>query len=298
MPTFNLEPEVEYEENILGQRSYGLTYWCEAENRNIGPRVIANAFYTATGIKIGVPFKWYHSLHPYYEIDPGAVCTSIRLRHKAEGLGQAWTVAVQYEPFDPDRINPDDPTAVPVLIQFGAQRIEEDVDIDRNNRPVVNSAGEPFLKAATRPRSLESFHARRYEASYNPDVAGLYRDSINDAAWTVRGRTYPAKTMRCEAIQADEQYHNDFGIFYVVDYEFAYNPDGWQPKILDQGLRMKSGANIIPIYRDGIPVTVPVLLNGSGAPLPEPLPVGTPPVYLSFKFFDERDFTAFNFPTT
>lgn len=296
MPTFNLEPEVEYEENILGQRSYGVTYWCEAENRNIGPRVIRNAFYTATGINIGSPFKWYHSLHPYYEIDPGAVCTAIRLRHKPEGLGQAWSVMAQYEPFDPDRINPDDPTAVPILIRWGSATVERSIEIDLDNKPVVNSAGEPFMDPLAREIKLETLSVRRYEASYDPLVAGLYRGAVNDAAWTVRGRTFAARTVRCLEITADEQYHNDFGIFYVVDYEFLVDPAGWRAGILDRGLRMKVGANIVPIYRGGIPITVPCLLNGSGVPLPEPLPVGTPPVNLTFKVYPERDFTAFNFP--
>jgi hypothetical protein len=299
MPTINPGVSFGFGSDQLGRRSYAKTWHCETERRTVGPLQILQALFIQYGVQQGVHYVHYFSGHPDFEEDTGAFCTRIGLDMIPESLGQAWNITANYEPVDPQYLDFEDPTAIPIRVRWGGSRLQENVDRDIDDKPVVNSAGDPFMDPLVRDRSLEVLSIQRYEALYDPALAALYRDSINDADITILGRVFPARTVRVEKIEADLQWHNTFGPFWILDYEFLIDPRGWRVKVLDRGLNRIDTANagkLIPITNKGVLITVPVLLDGSGQPLPEPLPSGTDPVFLSFKEYYERDFTVFNFP--
>src|SRR4051794_13495195 len=98
-----------FDEDVTGKRAYVRVWHCEADDNRVGPLAIRTQLFLQKGITIGVPYVSEAFLSPYYEFDNGAVCSRIHCDHISGSQGKAWNITTNYDPIDPDRVNPDDP---------------------------------------------------------------------------------------------------------------------------------------------------------------------------------------------
>ncbi len=101
-------------------------------------------------------------------------------------------------------------------------------------------------------------------------------------------RSYEEKYLiHCTAGTTDDQALLAAGMPRWGD-PYPGNPDGWQPEILDRGLSELVAGKNVPFETDGVRVSEPQLLNGSGVKA-----TGTPPtpVYIDFEEYEERPFS-------
>lgn len=281
---------------VDGNHTYRASIQVTVDNKYRGPIYVANVIRTQLGFWIGSQFEYGNSSLGAYEYDTGAYLTSINPVQAREGDGTLWNVTLDFGPYNPDYIKPDNPLDVPPRWEWDSWSEERELIQDFTSptaKTILNSAGEPFLNVVTVDRNYPLMRITRNEASYDESLAQTFRDSVNQASVTIKGIAYPARYLRCLKISGVEEYHSIIGKYFIVNYEIAVNPDTWDLKILDAGLNQLSSGKLIPIERDGIPVTQPECLNGSGVALA----VGGTPVYLTFRRFPEKDFTTFNFPT-
>jgi hypothetical protein len=118
---------------------------------------------------------------------------------------------------------------------------------------------------------------------------------VNDASITICGKVAAAGTALIRRIGAEYQEANGYE-YWSVTYVIAFKSDGWDREVLDAGYyrAAKTGETERPrIERDGMPVTEPARLDGSGGKLAD----ASASVFLSFNTKSATDWSVFNLPT-
>jgi hypothetical protein len=275
---------------------------------------VLNSFYAQTGVWIGSPWIIGGYGDPHYEA-VNLWCTRLRADETQQELfadgSKEWTITATFEPADPILLTVDaiQPVASesPIRITHGEWTESYTVWRDKDGNVIQNSAGDWFAEPTDTERHFPMLSIVRYERSFNPLVAGDYRDHVNSVDWTVRGVTYPARMAKCVSITAPNQlYHQDVGTYYEVAYQFAIrnltwaDGQGWDLEVANTGYREKSGAALLPILDgSGMPTQRPWPLDATtGAKLSVPLTAGVDMPTKTFKIELEADFNALGFPTT
>lgn len=196
--------------------------------------------------------------------------------------------------------------------------IDEPVEVDRHNRPVANSFGDPFDGQQTAPVDEIRIVMWRYESTYELSKHLAYARKYNsDSVVLPKIGVAAPEELLCESIRLKDEISADADVV-AVEYAFRARPrlvassgtyHGFHRRIMDVGMR---GANAdsygAPItYKEGSqkgePVTIPVRLDGNGRPLdsdaydvdgktpqaaslvdPPPLDVTSDAVFLLFDF--------------
>lgn len=262
------------------------TYTRNFEVQTDDPLTGIIAVRNAPGIAIGTPYSIGTIGASYYEEDPGAFAKSIRAQQDGKEPTK-WQVSIEYGPWQSREANPLEEAP---KVSYGFAQFQMVVWRDKDGLAMLNSAGDPIDPPVVRDESRMVINITRNEATYDPDLADTLKDVVNDGVW--RGR--PARTWKAAAPTGDPANHPACGDYYVVKYQFAYNPDTWDWYQLDQGYReVVSGARKL-IMLDNAPASSPVPLNGSGGKLA----VGGTPVFRQFKLYKEIDFSVFDLEPT
>jgi hypothetical protein len=266
------------------KRRYTRVFKVYSDDRDDGPKTVA----AAIGLGIGSTYAAGN------DSDAGSFVQSIEARETGDllaGMGLLWHVTVQYDGVDPtqDGAADDNPLNKPVEWTYGTNRFERVVDKDVNGTAVLNTAGQPFDPPLVIDDSRPVIQATRNEATFSPAAAYAYKDVVNSAAWFGGA----AKTWKCNAITARDAWHGTAGKYYVVDYEFEYNPNTWQKTILNHGLFEKVSGALKPILADGIPVSQPVPLASNGTKIAASSLPGSA-VWLTFDVYQSVAFSVFN----
>lgn len=172
--------------------------------------------------------------------------------------------------------DPSNPAADPIEMEIGGNERMVAVYRDRNGKAILNSAKDFFSDPAIeRPITTIYVRVTRSVLSFTPADAFAIADRVNSDAYLAAttgqlkmgapvGRLVPATGQRPQ--------------HWRVTYTMLYDPLGWQPKVLDQGLRrLNDDDQLVPILdKEGLhPITEPVPLDGAGQPVPpEELPDG------------------------
>lgn len=252
--------------------------------------------------------------------DPTSVAVSLDSCTRLDDDPNSWDVVYTFDNVTKQRdsSNDSDPTDLQPVYDWGVETITRHTTKDRNGKPRLNAAGDPF-----EPREVEDYvnflTVERCELTFNLAVAGAYNNSVNSDSF------YGAEpgTMRVR-ITPKQQFRN--GIEYFrVRYEFHYKPQGWQGRELQQGLYQLVDSDVqvdpptdpptfvkmkIPCFQlaDGDqftsdPVTTPVPIAEDGHQLtPSELKgdlTATPPVpsaaaYAEFEDYPELPYSALN----
>lgn len=245
---------------------------------------------SALAVRVAVPVV----VGDFYSDDPAARCTG-RTAKRHEDSREVWevTVTYAYEPGDEEEED-DNPLARPALIRWTAAQYTKPVIKDRNGNAVVNSAGDYFDP----PPEIEDVRwqvtAQVNWATVPSSILG-YAGRVNSAAFTIDGVTVGAGQARLAGLDISEvQYENDV-TYRTVTAVYELRNEGFDLEVLDQGFRIKDGADLKDILiedEDGnmSRPTSPVLLNGSGGKLSNPTPANA--VYETFEVLSQVSFVG------
>jgi hypothetical protein len=184
---------------------------------------------------------------------------------KPHGAPNAWIVSCKYTNDLPDdTIDDDDPTAVRPKESWGAADFSRYVSQDRDDKPILNTAGDRYDEPIEIIDTFPTLSISKNKNSFSVTQAFDYNNSVNSD--TFKGAA--PGTLRV-LITANEEWKGD-AAFWAMSYTFTYNPNGWQPTLLESGLYQKVASDRVPCTVKGIaahdaePVTSPVPLDADG----------------------------------
>ena len=161
------------------------------------------------------------------------------------------------------------------------------VTYDRSNNLIKNSADDPFLPpteivkgGATITVGLNSVNSP--SAAWIGAIGG-----INASTYTIGPYVIGTALAKLNSVSANLVYENNVS-YWRWSLVFEYRPNGWAYVVNDMGMFKKSGGTRKPIDINGVNVTVPVNLDGSGGVLA----VGGTPVALTFHVYPRYTFPA------
>lgn len=174
--------------------------------------------------------------------DSNATCQSVEISH---GVGPtkcphfARHVAVEWSTIAPaPNTVSTDPTTMRTIWSLGATIQSRYIVQDRNGVMILNSAGQPFDGGVPVAVRLGTAVARRNitASGYNKNTVLAYSGKLNSA--TFLGGA--AGTVQVD-VTAEEKYEGGYH-FWAETFQFAYDPEGWQPKPMNAGFfEIRSG---------------------------------------------------------
>ncbi|HEV7281058.1 MAG TPA: hypothetical protein VGN57_12710 [Pirellulaceae bacterium] len=217
-----------------------------------------------------------------------------------ESSFKVWLVTCKYSTEEKEKCSEDtieNPLQEPPKVSYGKQNITEAVQKDKNDKPILNKAGEPFEQAVERTLSLRTISITRNESSFDEENAADFENTVNSSS--IWGKE--KGTVLCESITAEgPNYYGSCLKYWTVTYEFVVKKDGWKRKILNAGFKHFESASSdeLVIAKDGDDeVTKPVLLKEDGTRQKEKDEDGVLiPHYLEFEIEEERPFSSLGLP--
>lgn len=295
-------------------RSFNVT----AANRLVGQGTVLIALQDF-GVWIGA--MWSVNPGTAYAESIAIYCDSIECDCRDEDGGDFWKVRATWSAVNPELLTE---SAIPDVISTTSP-IEYDwdewtetraLDRDKDGYPLVNTAGVRFGEPVEAERHYPLLRITRRERTYSDTVAQAYRDSVNATDWTVLGKVIKARQAKCVSIRAKREWHQTFGTYFTVSYEFAVRPEtwsydngvtvhsGWDLEVLNAGHVQRDAvgsSTLVPIYDPATSYTQavqwPVPLDANGIADPIPLPSNTVLTTVTFRVHPETNFGDFNFPT-
>lgn len=218
----------------------------------------------------------------------------------AEKTRSPWTymIHVEWSTETPDQNQADreqdDPMAEPVEIEIDGESIQMPLFKDINDTLIANTIGDP-IGGLEEEIPIEVLTFVRNEPRRNSARDRLYRGKVNqNAIWGAS-----QDQVKCRSIRAKRHFRRGIE-YWVYTYTFAYNPRGWQEKVLNAGLyQNKTGSPVIVrqpcVDNNGEPVTESVPLDVNGFQIAQANLPGAAH-YLDFDTVERADFAALGLP--
>jgi hypothetical protein len=196
--------------------------------------------------------------------DPVALCVDVDSKPHA-GERDKWIINLKYTNDLPEEdIDDDDPTSARPKSSWGADDFSRFVSEDRDGAAIVNKAGDRYEDPIEIIDTFPTLTITKNINSFNVATAFAYNNSTNSD--TFKGAA--PGTLRVK-ITASEEWRGD-APYWAASYVFRYNPNGWQPSILEQGLHQLWNANKVPCTvkgaapfdSDSVENPVPLDVNG------------------------------------
>jgi hypothetical protein len=163
------------------------------------------------------------------------------------------------------------PLFAPPIIKFDDVETEEEIDVDFNGNPIVNTAGER-VRGVKALFSDQVLTVTRNFAVFNTYVQAIYRRSVNSD--TFQG--WPPGTVKCMKLSADNVFDVNVGYWKVTgvfQFRFPYNTTSekaWYNRRVSMGLKQRKAATgpdrkiLIPIPDGHKNPTSPQYLDEDG----------------------------------
>ena len=245
-------------------REYTVVYRCQTTIESDGPYTVLT----------GLPTLG--SAHPQ---DSGALLKDIQVNQSSSEPFVFVANLTYSSAVDPTEIT-EDPLLRPYEYSYNVEAVTKVVEKDKDGAPIMNSAKERFDDP---PVEEEEYRlvvsVTRNESTYPLTTLTNYQGRVNSFAWNGGdARTWLLRNISANRVVEQQT------VYYRVSYEFVYNGNTWDRYILDRGFSTLSGGNRKQILdSQGIPISKPHLLDGSGAKT-------STPKYLTFKTKKEADF--------
>ena len=262
-----------------GRFDYRLQQWVSGRVYEISQ--CADEFTARAALANLSPAITVNCAHP---LNKTLVCTSLEFRETGFNFftaDAAWTI-----PNGGDATASDDPLSQPLEIDWEPALYSEASEIDAENDPMVNMAGDPF-PALPMDRKTVCLVVKKWQPYYDVVQATTYMGAINSDQFTIDDAgnqqiVVPAGECRCESIKPEGPYtlHAKFA---KVIYRFSFRPnntassgvaeDAWDIRLVNQGYQgwYTDPATNKPargaFYLNGERVTEPVLLDATGVPI-------------------------------
>lgn len=224
--------------------------------------------------------------------DPGMFCRTLDPR--SNGGPTSWELAVRYTSSQAANQSTD-PTLQPPVWRWGSQSSTEELDTDRDNKPVATTAGEPFESGLIVPQA-DTVLAVQFNVSaavVTPSWLLSFRNRTNSDAWNGGA---PGEVFIDDSIEAQYVYPtDDMEAYWQVSMRFLYRKNSsqsgaparnaWMTRRLNQGYRYLDDENKLALAtdKDGMALNRPILLDAAGKPT-------STPHWLWFRSYDETPF--------
>ena len=211
---------------------------------------------------------------------------------------KAWLITVEYSSEVPDPSEQDEnPLLRPVKQWLTFEETKVPLYVDDDGNPVVNTAGvayDPPIEITSQNIIYNYERNEAYHASEST-IAG-YINHLNSSSFSGKAPRY----VRCRKFKPDEQREKNL-TYYKVNYEFEYNPFGFDPRPLSRGVLQLDGIpkKLVRIKdKQGRDITSPIPLDEDGYALEPDDVLNNPNLlhYQHFKGLAEADFGDLNLP--
>lgn len=205
-----------------------------------------------------------------------------------------WDCTVNYE-FDPEE--PDDPEEnpldEPIKFRWTSELYTKPVIKDRDDKAIVNSAGDYFDPPPEAEESRWSVNVQANVAQV-PLAVLTYPGRVNEFSFSVDGVDVDAEAARIIALDISEQKEKNDINYRTLTYTLEFREEGWDLEMLDQGFRIKDAGELKDILvedEDGNKArpSAPVLLDGAGSQLTDPDPDNAE--FLTFPVYKLLDYS-------
>lgn len=225
--------------------------------------------------------------------NPFFLCVSTRAQQKSE-TPYAWDIEAEYSiEIDEDEKQKQqypNPLTRPPVISWDSQQYEKPVDKDINDEAVMNSANDPYDP----PLMMDDARwviSIATNAGVVPAFVLTLNNRVNNAAVTVDGIAFAAKTLKVQGLRIGPVKEENGILFREVSYQLHFRSETWNAKPLDAGFsELVSGDRREILLDDGTKPSVPWPLDGSGAKLAAPTP--STAVYRDFEIYRTTDLTV------
>lgn len=199
----------------------------------------------------------------------------------------------------------EDPLNAPWDISWGSSESAEPFFRDANDKPVTNSAGQPFEQLIERDSGQLIITVVKNEATGNPGSDEALSHTVNNHDVVLAGTVFLEDTLKLSPIASQKQ--TTAGITYWrKTYQFKARRRGWMLKIYDQGYQQidtqtvtnsdgdpEERISLKPILdKTGNRVERPYPLNGEGKAMPSPL---DPAAELEFEPYEKASWASRGF---
>ncbi len=212
-------------------------------------------------------------------------------RREQDKTAMIWRATIEYtnRPLRIDQQNElGNPLDKPIVVSGSFVRAMKAATEDRNEDPILNSAGEPYAPAPEIDDSRDSLIVERNTATIDLAYRAALRDKVNsNAQWGLEPRTIKL----CQWLYTIEYYAANF--YYIANrWEFEIDVKKWNFRRLDMGRRELIDGEFVPIMANDEHIREPVLLDGAGERLVAP----ADPVMLESEIYDEAAFSGLPLP--
>jgi hypothetical protein len=214
----------------------------------------------------------YDDPHPD---DPGRKVKSVSARPDENANRTVFAVEVEYgSKTDATTAQDENPLARPARVAWDFEDKTEKYFTDRGDPPatVTTSAGERFEELLERDTgSLTATVTKNIgPGDYDPAAALLFKDVVNEDAFTLDGRTIEVGVCKMKSYTAGEVQTENGYDFRVARFILQFRAS-WDDVIEDRGFHESDGAGKLKEISKGTPPTKvdkPWPLDGSGAAKP------------------------------
>lgn len=278
---FSSPTTIEISANIAedGTRTYTQVLYLESDSSSDGPGLALRA--------TGVPSKW--DTYAFgSEGDTRAYLMSKSVTRPHGPDAKVYHVTLNYSTLTREQRKwIDHPLDRPAEVSSTFKSITSIADKDTSDAAIANSSGQVFDPPVEKDDARKVLRVTRNFGSYNGGLSYINRTNsdayLGAAVGTLRVTAF-------DEVRAFEEYGvegSEIEVeFWIRTVEMEYRPELWTKKVLDVGTKDSNGKDLLI---NGIPVTTPVLLNGSGAVLS---PQTGTPTYRSFTVYQTANFAS------
>lgn len=175
-------------------------------------------------------------------------------------------------------------------------------------RDIANSADDLFDPPVMTKRYLRVYNLQKYIATWDEDEVLERLGKLNSDTFTFIGKSFRPWSLLCTRYNIGEKKEYDGSNYYSITIQLVHRPyftvrsndvvtyvPGWLEAVVDQGYHAKDGDQTVLNNINGIPATVPQLLDGSGA---RQLDTAYHAVYRQFRTLGEDAMGGWGLPTT
>lgn len=222
---------------------------------------------------------------------------------EASGDGMLWELAVKYY-IPPFENRPSVDTGLPRDCWSGSgSGTTIPAWRDKDGGHILNSAGDPLEGGEKESTEFVLTLVKCYDSLAWSPIAETRSNTVNASSWNSSpARTWKAAYKGSQKKEMAVPGSDATRVYWEVTWEFHYRKDTWDWKPWDVGFNQRVDSTGAPtgagtgraaiLGADKKPVKQPVALSGGVA-----LPPGSQPSALTFRLYDETDFSVFGTPS-
>lgn len=265
--------------------------------RTSSPQDGASVVLAAPGIPLfNDPYQYLDDSDPFNPVpvtDTSAVAVQIQASQDNANDPQDWRVMVDY-------VGVEDPVVQPAEVEYTPTRYQKSLVKDVKDKPVVNSAKDPFEGGITVDRTRFTLTIVKAVPNWDPVAAVDYQESLNEQPFLQATHPPGFAPGTCKLTWGAKRVRRQgtLTFYWLRTAVIDIDKEGWKVKVRDAGLNYAVRDELNPaiivkrakiMIEPGVEATSPQLLDGDGAPL---LPGADVPDPLEFDGYFVKDWSG------